>query len=73
MHHSAAGRLGGFLPYTGAVERGRMQNVRYSQGTGVSKGALRVAMCWKETHLIREAWLECGICFSPQDRGFGPL
>lgn len=52
---------------------GRLQGVRYLQGAGVSEGALRVSKRWWETHLIREARLECGIYLSPQDRGFGPL
>lgn len=44
MHHSTAGRLGGLLPYPGAVARGgRLQGVRYLQGAGVSEGALRVS------------------------------
>lgn len=38
---------------------------------GVNERALGVGMRWWETHLSREARLECGICFSPQERGFG--
>lgn len=34
--------------------RGRMQGVRCSQGTGVSKGVLKGGRSWWETHLRRE-------------------
>lgn len=52
---------------------GMLQGVQYLQGAGVNERALRVSMRWWETHLSREARLEYGICFSLQERGFGPL
>lgn len=74
MHHSPAGRLGGLLPHPGAVAPGEAAGrAVYSQGAGLSERVLRVGMLWWETHLSREERLDCGICFSPQNRGFGPL
>lgn len=62
MHHPTAGRLGGLLPYPGAVAPGEAAGRAEFARCRVNERARRVGTrcCW-ETHL------------SPPDRGFGPL